>query len=167
MSLSLRRVAISAAISAAVAVTGIAGIAAPSMGQTTSTTAPASPGISLDVRAVGKLGNVMVDGKGLTLYMFTPDRPNISNCEGQCLNVWPPVMLEKGQTLASVKLDGGLRRSKLGVAMRFDGSQQLTYNGWPLYYWVQDKVPGDVKGQWVQNIWFVLDHTGTPVSDRA
>ena len=76
-------------------------------------------------------------------------------------------MLGKGETLANVELSGGLRRSKLGVALRFDGTQQVTYNGWPLYYWVQDKVPGDVKGQYVNNTWFVMDPTGAPNSDHA
>jgi predicted lipoprotein with Yx(FWY)xxD motif len=115
-----------------------------------------------------KLGPIMTDEKGMSLYMFTPDAPNVSVCEGNCLTAWPPIMLKANETLADVKLEGGnLRRSKLGVAMRFDGSRQVTYNGWPLYYWIRDKVPGDVSGQWVGNVWFVLDGEGTPQVTRV
>ena len=158
MPISLRRALVSVALSTM----AVVGVAAP----VHAADAPKAT-ISLDVKSVGKFGPIITDSKGLTLYMFTPDRPNVSNCEGPCLNVWPPVMLGKGETLANVELSGGLRRSKLGVALRFDGSQQVTYNGWPLYYWVQDKVPGDVKGQYVNNIWFVMDPTGAPNSDHA
>jgi predicted lipoprotein with Yx(FWY)xxD motif len=109
-----------------------------------------------------KLGKIVTDGEGLTIYMFTPDAHNVSVCEGRCLQAWPPIMLKTGQTLADVKLEGGLRRSKLGVAMREDGSRHVTYDGWPLYYWFNDAKPGDVLGQWVGNVWFVLNENGSP-----
>jgi predicted lipoprotein with Yx(FWY)xxD motif len=128
--------------------------------------APAKATIVIKV-ANSKLGPIMVDEKGMTLYMFTPDAPNVSVCEGGCLAAWPPVMLKADETLANVKLEGGnLRRSKLGVAMRYDGSRHVTYNGWPLYYWARDKVPGDVTGQWVGNVWFVLNGEGDPQGTR-
>jgi predicted lipoprotein with Yx(FWY)xxD motif len=128
--------------------------------------APAKATITIKV-VDSKLGPIMVDEKGMSLYMFTPDAPNVSVCEGGCLTAWPPIMLKADETLANVKLEGGnLRRSKLGVAMRFDGSRQVTYNGWPLYYWIRDKVAGDVSGQWVGNVWFVLNGEGTPVGTR-
>jgi predicted lipoprotein with Yx(FWY)xxD motif len=109
-----------------------------------------------------KLGRIMTDGEGLTLYMFTPDSRNVSVCEDRCLAAWPPLMLKAGQTIDDVKLENGLRRSKLGVAMRFDGSRQVTYDGWPLYYWFRDAKAGDTTGQWVGNVWFVLTETGNP-----
>ena len=113
-----------------------------------------------------KFGNVLVDGDGLTLYMFTPDWRNVSLCEGQCRTVWPPVFLRKGEALADVVINKDLRRSQLGYALREDGSRQLTYNGWPLYYWFQDKAPGDVKGQFVQSVWFVMNGDGQPITPR-
>jgi len=110
------------------------------------------------------LGSIVVDGKGMTLYMFAPDTRNVSNCEGPCLAAWPPVLLPKGGTLADVKLEAsGLRRLLLGQAMRADGTAQVTYNGWPLYYWVKDTKPGDVTGQNVNAVWFVLDRDGDAV----
>ena len=113
-----------------------------------------------------KLGPILTDGAGMSLYMFTPDRRNVSNCEGGCLAAWPPIMLKAGESLDDVVLEGNLRRSLLGVAMRFDGSRQVTYNGFPLYYWARDKVAGDVTGQWVGNVWFVLNGDGAPNSAR-
>ncbi len=113
-----------------------------------------------------KLGPILTDGAGMSLYMFTPDRRNVSNCEGACLAAWPPIMLKAGESLDDVVLEGNLRRSLLGIAMRFDGTRQVTYNGWPLYYWVRDRVAGDVTGQWVGNVWFVINGNGAPNSAR-
>ncbi len=117
--------------------------------------------------ASSALGPIIVDDKGLSIYMFTPDRPNVSVCEGQCLVAWPPIMLPKGSTLADVAIGPEMRRSLLGVAMREDGSRQVTYNGWALYYWFRDTKPGDVLGQWVNNIWFVLTAEGAPITTRV
>ena len=113
-----------------------------------------------------KVGPILTDGAGMSLYMFTPDRRNVSNCEGGCLAAWPPVMLKAGEGLDDVALQGNLRRSLLGVAMRFDGSRQVTYNGFPLYYWARDRAAGDVTGQWVNGIWFVLNADGVPNTAR-
>ena len=113
-----------------------------------------------------KLGPILTDGAGMSLYVFTPDRRNVSNCEGGCLAAWPPIMLKAGEGLDDVAVEGNLRRSLLGVAMRFDGSRQVTYNGFPLYYWARDRVAGDVTGQWVGGIWFLLNADGTPNTAR-
>jgi predicted lipoprotein with Yx(FWY)xxD motif len=138
-------------------------------GAQTKPAAPATakkPSITIGV-ASSKLGNILVDDKGLSLYMFTPDARNVSNCEAACLTAWPPIMLGKDDTLADVELAGGLRRSLLGVAMRENGSRHLTYNGWPLYYWFRDAKAGDVLGQWVGNVWFVLSPDGAPINTRV
>jgi predicted lipoprotein with Yx(FWY)xxD motif len=124
-------------------------------------TTPAKPAYTLQVRD-SKLGQILTDDVGMTFYMFTPDRRNVSNCEGGCLAAWPPFMLKAGETLSDVALPTSLRRSQLGVAMRFDGSRQVTYSGWPLYWWARDKVAGDVTGQWVGGNWFVLNADGAP-----
>jgi predicted lipoprotein with Yx(FWY)xxD motif len=102
------------------------------------------------------LGSVLVDGKGMTLYLFTKDSPNTSACSGQCLVAWPPLV---GKPTAG----SGVDDSKLGSFVRTDGSTQATYNGWPLYYWKGDTKAGDVSGQNVSGVWFVLNHDGEPV----
>ena len=139
---------------------------APSGAQTKEAAPAKKPSITIGV-ASSKIGNILVDEKGLSLYMFTPDARNVSNCEAACLTAWPPVMLGKDDTLADVELTGGLRRSLLGVAMRENGSRHVTYNGWPLYYWFRDAKPGDVLGQWVGNVWFVMSPDGAPMSIRV
>ena len=140
--------------------------ATPSGAQTKAVAPAKKPSITIGI-ASSKLGNIMVDEKGLSLYMFTPDARNVSNCEAACLTAWPPIMLGKDDTLADVELTGGLRRSLLGVAMRENGSRHVTYNGWPLYYWFRDAKAGDVLGQWVGNVWFVLSPDGAPISTRV
>nr|WP_300150339.1 hypothetical protein [Propionicimonas sp.] len=102
------------------------------------------------------LGPIVVDGKGMTLYMFAKDTANTSTCEGQCLVAWPPLV-------GRPTMGAGVDDSKLGSITRADGSTQATYNGWPLYYWKDDAKPGDVLGQNVNNVWFVLDRDGDPV----
>jgi predicted lipoprotein with Yx(FWY)xxD motif len=135
--------------------------------QTTPTTTTAAPPKIKIGMADSSLGRIMVDGSGITRYMFAPDRYNVSNCEGRCLTAWPPLKLRAGQTLEDVELSGGLRRLKLSVALVEDGSRQVTYNGWPLYYWFRDTKPGDVLGQWVNDIWWVLNEDGVPNTGRV
>ncbi len=162
-SLAVRRLVAGAAIVAAT-VGALAMGAGPAEAQSTSTTT-AGKTLKLGVAST-KLGDIIVDGSGMSLYMFAPDRYNVSVCEGQCLAAWPPVMLPAGRSTSDVELSGGLRKSKLGVAMREDGSRQLTYNGWALYYWFRDAKAGDVNGQWVNNIWWVLNDEGVPNTKR-
>ena len=106
--------------------------------------------------ADSSLGSILVDGKGMTLYLFTKDTPNASNCTGQCLVAWPPLL---GRPTAGTGVDD----SKLGSFTRADGRTQASYNGWPLYYWQQDTKPGDATGQNVNSVWFVLDRDGKAI----
>jgi predicted lipoprotein with Yx(FWY)xxD motif len=133
------------------------------------TTAPATTvkASTLAIRVQdSKLGPVLADASGLTLYMYSPDRYNVSVCEGQCLAAWPPFMLPKGKTLSDIEIPSSLRRSKLGVAMRENGTAQVTYDGWALYTWVRDSKAGDVTGQAVGNIWWVFTEDGRISSAR-
>lgn len=104
------------------------------------------------------LGTILVDGEGMTLYMFTNDTQDSgeSVCEGDCLVAWPPL---EGEPTAGEGVDDSL----LGTIERSDGSTQASYNGWPLYYWAQDTAPGDVTGQGVGDVWYVLDPAGEPI----
>ena len=108
--------------------------------------------------ADSSLGPILVDGKGMTLYMFKPDNQGPSTCEGQCLAAWPALV---GPATAGTGVDA----SKLGVAPRSDGSQQATYGGWPLYTFIQDEKPGDVIGQDSNQVWYVIGADGVPIED--
>jgi predicted lipoprotein with Yx(FWY)xxD motif len=94
---------------------------------------------------------MLVTSQGMTLYMVTSDKKNESTCTGDCATAWPPLLLPPGTT-ARPKLPG--IPGKFGVAHREDGSNQLTYDGAPLYTWVKDKKPGDVTGQGVGGLWW-------------
>ncbi|WP_331543966.1 hypothetical protein [Propionicimonas sp.] len=113
--------------------------------------------LALGVATTG-LGSILVDGKGMTLYMFTKDtqNSNASACTGQCLAAWPPLY---GKPTAGKGADN----SKLGSFALPNGATQATYNGWPLYYWKGDAKAGDTSGQKVGGVWFVLDKDGNPV----
>jgi predicted lipoprotein with Yx(FWY)xxD motif len=100
-----------------------------------------------------QLGKFVTDSRGMTLYMFTKDSPGKSVCEGDCLAAWPAVTGE-------VTAGEGVDASKIGTIKRSDGSTQATFGGWPLYYWVKDKKPGDTTGQGVGGVWYVLSPQG-------
>jgi len=103
-----------------------------------------------------KLGNILVDSKGMTLYLYTRDEPNVSNCYDQCATNWPPLIVTAAPT-GPANLPG-----KLGTTTRKDGKMQVTYDGKPLYLWIRDTKPGDTTGQGVNNVWYVI-----PVSAPA
>ncbi len=104
------------------------------------------------------LGSILVDDKGMTLYLFTKDTPNTSSCYGKCASFWPPLLT------AGAPVGGdGLDASKFGTTTRTDGTVQATYNGWPLYYFAKDKQAGDVNGQKVGGTWFVISPSGDAI----
>src|SRR6187200_1645662 len=89
-----------------------------------------------------KLGRILVNSHGKTLYIWAHDKGSKSTCYGDCAEYWPPVM-----TSGKPRAVGGAKASLLGSTRRRDGRMQVTYKGHPLYRFVQDKKPGDVKGE--------------------
>ncbi len=100
-----------------------------------------------------ELGTFLVDEEGRTLYMFTKDSPGTSVCEGDCLAAWPVL---EGEVAAGEGVDESL----IGTIERSDGSIQASYADWPLYYFAQDQAAGDVTGQGVGEVWYVLSPEG-------
>ncbi len=123
------------------------------------------PEYEVTTGTVKGLGRVLVDGQGLTLYMFATDvRGRPSRCYGICAVQWPPVVLPPDRT--SPVAGPGVDASLLGTAPRTDGSIQVTYNGWPLYLWPPDRAPGKATGQALTNaggLWYVLSPAGHPI----
>jgi len=101
------------------------------------------------------LGQILVDGKGMTLYVFTKDGPDQSNCDAACLAKWPP-LLTQGNPILGPRVDD----SKIGSAMLADGTKIVTYNHMPLYYFIKDTKPGDTNGQGVGSVWYVINRDG-------
>lgn len=118
--------------------------------------APAEP--TVIGAAERPIGTHLVDGEGLTVYLFTEDSPGRSTCEGACLEAWPPV-LTSGPPVAG----GGASQALLGTLTRPDGTLQVTYSGMPLYRFRSDMGEGDTRGQTVQGVWFVVGIDGEPI----
>ncbi|HLJ66533.1 MAG TPA: hypothetical protein VKX16_04150 [Chloroflexota bacterium] len=91
-------------------------------------------------------GHILVTPKGRTLYIFAADSPNKSSCYGECAKFWPPRLVTSGTTVPH-KVSG--IPGTFGVTTRTDNTQQLTYNGAPLYTFAGDKKAGDVTGEGV------------------
>ncbi len=107
--------------------------------------------------AVGDLGTVLVDSKGLTLYDFHKDKGK-SACYGACAKVWPPLITE-----GKPQVGEGATAAKLGTTKRKDGTLQVTYAGWPLYTYEADKKPGDANGNDIDSFgaeWYALLPSG-------
>jgi predicted lipoprotein with Yx(FWY)xxD motif len=136
---------------------GGSGTAAPAAPATTA--APAAGGTTVAV-ATGKLGDILVDGDGRTLYAFTKDKGDKSACSGQCADNWPAL---KGTATAGT----GVQASLLSSSMQANGDAQVTYGGRPLYYVAGDNKPGDVNGQGVGNVWFAVTAEGELAQQKA
>jgi predicted lipoprotein with Yx(FWY)xxD motif len=123
------------------------------------------PVSEVKVATVNGLGPVLVDGQGITLYLFETDHQGQpSKCYDICAVQWPPLILPSGITRPSA--GPGIDPALLGTAPRTDGTTQITYNGWPLYLWPPDRAPGKATGQALTNgggIWYVLDPSGDAV----
>jgi len=110
-----------------------------------------------------KLGMVLVDSNGLTLYDFHKDKGTTSSCYGACAEGWPPLLTEGEPTVGN-----GASASKLGTTERKDGTTQVTYAGHPLYTFVEDKKPGEANGNDVSAFgaqWYALEGTGEEAGD--
>ena len=124
---------------------------------------PPSPGAAaVAASQAGDLGVHLVDGDGMTLYLFTNDELQTSNCAGGCAATWPPLTTE-GDPVAG----DGVTQTRLGTITRGDGSTQVTYNGYPLYYFANDGQAGDANGQDVGGVWFVVSTDGGPIRTEA
>jgi predicted lipoprotein with Yx(FWY)xxD motif len=111
----------------------------------------------------GEYGKYLVDDKGMSLYLFEADEDGQSNCYDACAGAWPPLVTD-GKPQAG----GGTKQDLLGTVARKDGAMQVTYGGWPVYYFVKDKSPGDTKGQEVKGFgaeWYLINPEGKQVED--
>jgi predicted lipoprotein with Yx(FWY)xxD motif len=109
-----------------------------------------SPSIQLVTDAT--VGTYLADDSGKTLYMFTKDTANVSNCTAACVDKWPLYYNEK------LQVPGELNAADFGTITRADGKMQSTYKGMPLYYYVSDTKAGEIKGQGVGNVWYVINY---------
>jgi predicted lipoprotein with Yx(FWY)xxD motif len=120
-----------------------------------------STGVGIEVATHPNFGEILVDREGMTLYMFTVDEPNQSNCDEGCLQAWPPLLAE-----GEVEAGDGVDPTLIGTGTMLDGRSIVTYNEMPLYYWAGDTQPGDTNGQGVNNVWFVVSPQGEMIDQE-
>lgn len=127
-----------------------------------STGDPGSPTAAAELMVTdSSLGEIVVDAEGMTVYMFDNDTQGsgTSSCEGQCAENWPAVTTEAD----APAVDGVT--GEVGTITGVDGATQVTLNGWPLYSFAGDSVPGDLAGQGVNGVWWVLSPAGERMAE--
>jgi len=123
--------------------------------------APHAPTVRV---ATTRLGKVLVDSRGRTLYLFTKDSGTKSTCSGACATAWPPLRAT-GKPTDSGEAKGSL----VGTTTRSDGKPQVTYNGHPLYRFVKDTKSGDTNGEGLTAFggsWFAVSPTGKRIAGQ-
>ena len=107
------------------------------------------------------LGQILVDARGRTLYLFLKDRNRQSACNSGCSAYWPPLV-----SIGKPRAGAGVRSSLLALIKRQDGRQQVTYAGHPLYTFLLDKKAGQTSGEGSTNFgapWYVVGATGVAI----
>jgi predicted lipoprotein with Yx(FWY)xxD motif len=135
------------------------GGSAPAASPAPSSTSASSGTVDL---AKGSLGSILIDSQGRTLYLWQADTGAKSTCTGACASAWPPLATTGKPTPGS-----GVRSSLLGTTKRANGSEQVTYNGHPLYRFAGDTAPRQTNGQGSTGfgaLWYVLSPRGKPLT---
>lgn len=111
------------------------------------------------------LGDILVGTDGRTLYMFRADLNGQSKCYGSCAIAWPPLTIVNGIIPTGIGVN-----TTLGVVNRTDGTLQVTANGMPLYYYIEDTEPGEINGQAISTYgaeWYVISSSGQIITTPA
>ncbi|GJM38694.1 MAG: hypothetical protein DHS20C19_20610 [Acidimicrobiales bacterium] len=115
--------------------------------------------------AASGLGDILVDGAGLSLYGFTNDVDGVPACYDACADAWPPILVDGA--LDDGALGAGLDAAVFSTVERTDGTNQLVAGTWPLYLFAGDGAPGDVNGQGSGDVWFLAAPDGSLIGRDA
>jgi len=158
---------VAAAALAALALAGCSGGSGSTTGASASGSSPttsAAPGAAATDLSVApsSLGQIVVDGKGMTVYYYGKDTKGetASACTGQCLTQWPPVTASGTPSVTGVTGD-------VGTIDGANGTKQVTIDGLPIYTFAGDSAAGDVKGQLVANAWWAVAPDGSKITTAA
>lgn len=113
----------------------------------------AQPALTLVVQLSNE--GYLVDGGGRSLYVYLRDGADGSACTGVCAQNWPPVLADE-----RVSAGPGIDPKLIGYLVRDDGSRQVTYNGWPLYYYARDREPGHTFGHGLGQVFYLVSAAG-------
>lgn len=121
---------------------------------------PVTGEATVNVSETADFGPILVGDDGFSLYMFMADiqGSDASTCYDACAEAWPPLIVDGDPTAGE-----GADEALLGTITRDDGSTQVTYNGWPLYFYAGDTTPGDTAGQGVDGfggLWYLVSPSG-------
>jgi predicted lipoprotein with Yx(FWY)xxD motif len=151
---------------------GSAGAAAPAASSATAQTSSAAPAqasssaaaMTIGLASVSGIdGKFLASGHGRTMYLWEADKSSTSTCSGACAATWPPVI-----TTGAPMAGSGVEQSLLGTSKRSDGTEQVTYNGHPLYYFAADTGAGMAKGQGSKEFgadWYVVNAKGSKIDN--
>jgi predicted lipoprotein with Yx(FWY)xxD motif len=109
-----------------------------------------SSAFTIDIGSNERIGNYLVNEKGMTLYYFDNDRPASSTCYESCAAVWPPFYAEW------IDIPEKMSYEDFGEIGRVDGIYQTTYKNRPLYLYSGDQNPGDINGEGMKGAWFAM-----------
>lgn len=129
-------------------------------------TGAAAAGAAFTVEAKsGPAGTYLTDATGRTLYLWTADTGSTSTCSGSCATAWPPAT-----SSATPAAGSGVTGSQLGLSKRADGTEQVTYDGHPLYYFAGDSSAGQMNGQGSTGFgaaWWLVAPSGSAIMGSA
>jgi predicted lipoprotein with Yx(FWY)xxD motif len=112
-----------------------------------------------------KLGRILVDAHGRSLYVFDRDTRGKSSCYGGCAGEWPPLI-----TSGKAHAKSGVKGALLGRTKRHDGRWQVTYKGHPLYTFAGDASRGQTNGEGLDDFggwWYLVSPAGTQIVGEA
>jgi predicted lipoprotein with Yx(FWY)xxD motif len=133
----------------------------PAAGETPTAGVPVTGEATVNVADVGTYGSALVNGEGMALYAFSLDTGGTSACTDDCAAEWVPLASQGSPTAGD-----GVDATLLGTITRDDGTMQVTYNGHPLYTFVDDTAPGDANGQAMEDFdgtWNLISPAGEPI----
>lgn len=129
---------------------------------TTRTPPSTTPGLSK--RQISGLGLILVNERGRTLYVFSPEKGGKVTCTGSCATTWPPLKASgKPPSIGSTAVHPNL----VGTVANPSGGKIITYAGWPLHTYSGDMAAGDANGQGIDGKWYVISLAGRVITSKA
>lgn len=137
-------------------------VAVAAVGTTMAATAATRSAATVKLVTSAKYGKVLAAANGKVLYRYTLDRRHVNKCtaKASCARYWPSLLVK-----ATVKprAGAGLNAKLLGTIKAPKGMRQVTYAGWPLYYFAGDAKAGQINGEGYQKVWYVVNAKGALV----
>jgi predicted lipoprotein with Yx(FWY)xxD motif len=124
----------------------------------------AAPVAAMRTASAARVGKYLTDANGRSVYAFAKDQKNVSTCTDACAAAWPPLGAS-----SPVSTDSSVKAAMLGTISRSDNKSQSTYNGLPVYYYEDDKQPGDIKGQGKNEfggLWYLVSPSGQKITKK-